>query len=168
MPTKTIRIDLQVEADNGQDANLRLAVDGTVIYDQAVPATGIIELDSDTNLESLTFELDTIASPVQGAVQTRTFTVTPTGGSIKIKRIYDNFAASQVLQDDVWNFVPGSATDFQICDIVSQPTWDGEALIARYDQAFDEAEGKTPGEILILKDETAVFDVAIHAFNDGP
>lgn len=169
MPNKTVKFTLQAEPNGDQDVNVLVSVDSVEVFNQAVPAMGPVELDTDEPSESFTFDLDVAASGNVGATETRNFGITATNGTAKIRIITCNFSASSEQVGNVFNLVPGSANAFVVCNIVSQPTWNGNVLLDRYDIQYNNGPIQItgPGEVLIEDGEVAVFDVAVPAYNDS-
>jgi len=169
MPNKTVKITLQAEPTGDQDVAVVITVDNVAVFNQTVPDVGPIELDVPDPSESFTFDLDVAASANVGATETHSFAITVANGASKIETISCNFVATQQQVGNVWNFVAGSADNFVICDIVSQPTWNGNVLLDRYDIQYNRGPIQVtgPGEVLIENGEVAVFDVAVHAYNDS-
>lgn len=168
MPNKTIQFRLQAEPSAAQDVNVLIAVDSVTVFNQPVPAAGPVQLHIPDPSEIFTFDLDVAASANVGVTETRNFSISVTNGTAKIEQIEANFTATQEQVGNVWNFVPGSANSFSICNIVSQPTWNGEVDLIRYNIEYNNGPIQVtgPGEVLIMADETAVFDVAVPAYND--
>lgn len=169
MPNKTIKFYLQAEPSAQQDVNVVITVDSVPVFDQTVPTVGPVQLDVPDPNESFSFDLDVVAAANVGITETRNFSIAVTNGTAKIEQIMANFTATGNLVGNVFTFVPGSANSFQVCNIISQPTWNGEVDLARYNIEYNNGPIQVtgPGEVLILAGETAVFDVAVPAFNDS-
>ena len=169
MPNKTIQFKLQAEPSADQDVNIMIAVDNVQVFNQSVPSVGPVQMDVPDPSEFFTFDLDVAASNQVGKTETRNFSISVTNGTAKIEQIQANFTASLEQVGNVSNFVPGSANSFHICNIVSQPTWNGEVYLGRYNIEYNNGPIQVtgPGEVLITSDETTVFDVAVPAFNDS-
>lgn len=169
MPNKTVKFTLQSEPNGDQDVNILVTVDNVAVFNQAVPAMGPVVLDTQEPSESFTFDLDVAASGNVGVTEIRNFGITATNGVAKIRNITCNFSASSEQVGNVFNLVPGSSNTFVICNIVSQPTWNGDVLLGRYDIQYNNGAYQVtgPGEVLIEDGEVAVFDVAVPAYNDS-
>lgn len=169
MPNKTIKFSLQAEPSTDQDVHVQITVDNEMVFNQTVPTVGPVQLDVPDPCESLNFDLDVAASANTGVTETRKFSIAVTNGTAKIELIQANFTATKELVGNVWTFVPGSANSFQTCNIVTQPIWNGVADLNRYNIEYNNGPIQItgPGEVLITANETAVFDVAVPAFNDS-
>ena len=171
MATKQIKITLQNQPYLVGDVTVRVDIDSVICFNQTVPPAGPIIMNSPDPLESFTFDLDVPAlANTAIPTQNRTFAITATNGDIKIRNIECNFAATQNIVGNVSTFIPGSSNNFVVNDIVSQPLWNGDALLNRYDITInhDPSHSIGPGEIHILSGETVVFDVAVNLFNNAP
>ena len=156
MATKQIKITLQSQPTATTDVLLNVGVDGITAFNQTVPPAGPIILNSSNPIESFTFDLDVpVLANTAINTQTRTFAFTATNGTAKIKNIFCNFTA-------VGN-TTGTADNFVICAISSQPLWNGQALLDRYNIA----ETPGAGEVYIADGETVVFDVPVWLFNNS-
>lgn len=177
MPNKIIKFILQAEPSAQQDVNVVITVDSVPVFDSPVPTVGPVELDVPDPNESFTFDLDVAAAanvlatgwPVVLATETRNFSISATNGTAKIENIRANFTATGNLVGNVFTFVPGSADSFETCNIIGQPTWNGEVDLIRYNIEYNNGPIQVtgPGEVLIEPGETVVFDVAVPAFNDS-
>ena len=167
MATKQIKIDLQSQPTSTTDVILNISVDGTIVFNQTVPPAGPIQLNTSDPHESITFDLDMPESANLRATQNRTFSITASNGHAKIRDISCNFTPASIISgpNDVNTFVPGTANNYRGCDIVSQPLWNGQALIDRYNLA-DNPSGE-PGEVYIASGETVVFDVSVFLYNSS-
>jgi len=171
MATKQIKITLQSQPHSVEDITVKVDIDSVTYFNQTVPPAGPIIMNSPDPLESLTFDLDVpVLANIAIPTQNRTFSITATNGDAKIRNIECNFVAGQQLVGNVVAFIPGSADKFVYNDIVSQPSWNGQALLNRYDISInrDPLNPTGPGEVHILSGETVVFDVAVGLFNNAP
>ena len=164
MPTKQVKLTLQASPASGQDVNLLITVDGATKFNQTVPAVGPAEQGITDPSESLQFDLnvDALVANSNVVTETHTFSMTATNGRAKIESIASNFSRQDAN-------VAGNASTFLVCNIVSQPMWNGQALLERYDIAYNNGPIQVtgPGEILIESGETVTFDVAVQKFNDS-
>ena len=162
MPTKQIAITLQAEPLTDQDVVVSVSVDGITVFDQAVPAVGTAEQGQTDPNETFQFSLEVPSSAVPG-VQNRNFSISATNGRAKIEKISSNFTRV----GNGSTLEPGNAGSFVTCNVVSQPLWNGEALLDRYDISYNlgPAQVTGPGEILIEAGETVVFDMAVPLYN---
>jgi hypothetical protein len=163
MATKQIMITLQSQPTAAENVLLNVGVDSITTFNQTVSPTGPIQLDTSDPLESITFDLDMAESGNLYVTQNRTFSVTVSNGNAKIRNILCNFTAWGNTTGNVTTFVPGTANNFVICAIASQPLWNGRELLDRYNIA------DTPGagEVYIAAGETVVFDVPVWLFNNS-
>jgi hypothetical protein len=164
MATKQIKITLQSQPHLVGDVTVRVDIDSVICFNQTVPPAGPITMNSPDPLESFTFDLD-VPALANTAIdtQTRTFAITATNGIAKIRNIFCNFTAVGNTTGNVTTFVPGTADNFVMCRISSQPLWNGQALLDRYNIA----ETPGAGEVYIADGETVVFDVPVWLFNSS-
>ena len=165
MPIKQIKLTFQAMPTTDQDVNISIAVDGSVKYDQTVPAVGTA-IQGQTNPSAFVeFNLDVAAATANTQIKNHEFSITATNGRAKIETIAANYAFNY----HAGNAIAGTANVFSTCDIVSQPLWNGQALTDRYNIAVnrDPIEPTGPGEVLIESGETVVFTLAVPQFNDS-
>jgi hypothetical protein len=163
MATKQIKITLQSQPTSTTDVLLNVGVNSVTAFNQTVPAAGPIELNSPDPHEDIIFDLDIAQSGNLYAAQDCTFSITPTNGAAKIRTIFCNFTAVGNTTGNVTTFVPGNANNFVTCRISSQPLWNGQALLDRYNIA----DNPGAGEVYIAAGETVVFDVPVWLFNNS-
>lgn len=60
-------------------------------------------------------------------------------------------------------FVSSGANGFSVCNIVTQPLWNGESDLVRYDIRYNNGPEQItgPGEVLIQPGETVTFDISV-------
>ena len=164
MPTKQVKLTLQASPASGQDVNLLITVDGTTKFNQTVPAMGPAEQGIPDPSETVQFDLnvDSLVANSNVNTETHTFSMTATTGRAKIETIQSNFTRQDAN-------LAGDAGTFLTCNIVSQPMWNGQALLERYDIAYNNGPTQItgPGEVLVESGETVTFDVAVQKFNDS-
>jgi len=163
MATKQIKITLQSQPTATTDVLLNVGVDGITAFNQTVPAAGPIELNSPDPHEDIIFDLDMAESGNLYVTQNRTFSIAPTNGDVKIRNIFCNYTAFGNTTGNVTTFIPGTADAFIFCRISSQPLWNGQALLNRYNIA----DNPDAGEVYIAAGETVVFDVPVFLFNNS-
>lgn len=170
MPTKQIKITMQAQPSGVPDTiTFNVDINGNTVYNQTVAATGPAQQGLTDPSESITFDFDVPASANADSTQNYTFSFTPANGAAKIETIACNYSAVNSTVGNVTTFVPGTANSFVICNIVTQPQWDGQALLDRYDISYNNGPNQVtgPGEVMIYEDETVVFDVAVNDYNDS-
>lgn len=175
MPTKQIKIKMQARADTGQTTKLVVKIDGVVMFEDFVPETGEIVLDQENPNEFVSFDYDVpAANPTSDPPEltvTKPMEIYCQHGEIKVENIMANYTGRPenqgTEQDPQWQWVPGNSDEFVTCDIVSQPLWNGEALLDRYNIVYNRGPDQItgPGEILIYNGETVVFDAAIPLYS---
>lgn len=168
MATKQLKITLQAQPQGETDVTMVVSVNGTECFNQSVPALGPIVLNEPDPSESVQFDIDVpvLVANVDPTV-TYPVTVSCTNGSVKIEGFRDNFVVgfSQIANARV----AGNATTWSSFDnIVSQPLWNGQALLERYDISYNTGPNQVtgPGEILVLNGETVSFDLQINKYNN--
>lgn len=169
MPTKQIKITMQAQPSGAEDLTFQVKIDGNTVYNQTVPATGPAQQGLTDPSETITFDFDVAASNTARATENHTFSFIATNGAAKIETIAANFSAVNETVGDVVNFVPGTANTFVVCNIVTQPEWDGQAILDRYDISYNNGPNQVtgPGEVMMYDGETVVFDVAVTNYNDS-
>jgi hypothetical protein len=101
------------------------------------------------------------------------FSVVVNGGSVLIEDIFTNYSYSVINtgteEVPVWEVVAGTDTAFRITNIVSQPMWNGVALLDRYNIEYNNGpiQVSGPGAVLVDSNETAEFNVEIANFNNS-
>jgi len=177
MATKQLKLTLQAQPLGGSDVTVVVTVDGEVKFNQTVPEAGPIVLNQPNPNEYIEIDIDV---PVLDVIDyanvpstvTLPVSISSTNGAIKIDYFSDNFFLGwQESPPASNNFVQvaGTASTWhEPCEIVSQPLWNGEALLNRYNIEYNNGPAQVtgPGEILIENGETVTFDLKVNKFND--
>ena len=165
MTTKTVKVILQAKSATANPLSLEVKMDGVTVYNNTVADTSVITPGVTNPNTTFTFEIDVDdLVPNSGTTTvTKTFTVTPTGGDVKIEQFTSNYT---LWFDPSGAAVNGNATDFWPMNITAQPTWNGQALTQRYNFVANTNTG--PGELMINNDEACEVVVAVPLFNDAP
>ena len=161
MPTKQIKLTLQATPVTAQNVNLLVTVDGTVKFNQSVGAVGpSVQGVTDPN-ESVEFDLDVANVSANVSTTTCAFAITATNGRVKVEDIATNYTIGS-------NSAPGNANAFITSNITSQPLWNGQALLDRYNITYNDGPVQVtgPGEVLIESGETVTFNVAVQNWNN--
>jgi hypothetical protein len=173
MAIKQIRLRLQAQPLAEQDVLLTVAIDGVERFRQTVPPCDPIVLDEADPSETIEFDLDVpVATANTDPRITSSVSVQCTDGDVKIEVFENNFCVASYPDPEkpnTWIQVEGTATDWEVCNIVSQPLWNGQALLDRYDIQYNlgPIQDTGPGEVLVLSGETVTFDIQINKFNDS-
>lgn len=168
MPTKQVKLTMQAASGSGSTVDLSVSVDGTVKFNQVVPIVGPASQGMTDPNESVEFDLE--VGSAQGmsnvanifAGETHSFSATAANGVIKIETIGVNF--SPVFPtSNVGNVTSSGANGFAVCDITTQPLWDGVADTQLYDIQFNRGPIQVtgPGEVLIQSGQTVTFDISV-------
>ena len=165
MTTKTVKVFLQAKSATANPLNLEVKMDGVSVYNSTVADTSVLTPGVTDPNTSFTFDIDvdTLVPNSGITTVTKTFTVTPTGGDVKI----ENFTSNYTLWfDPSGTAVNGNATDFWTMSITAQPTWNGQALTQRYNFVANTNTG--PGELVINNGEECEVVVAVPLYNSAP
>lgn len=172
MTTKTIKVLLQAKSATANPLNLEIKMDGVTVFNNTVTDTSVLTPGVTNPNTSFTFDVDVgDLIPNSGVpTVTKTFTVTPTGGDIKIEQFTSNytlwFENTGTPENPQMTTIYGNATDFWTMNITAQPTWDGQALTQRYNFVANTNTG--PGELVINNGEACEVVVAVPLYNTAP
>jgi len=161
MPTKQIKVIFQANPTSDQDVTLQIAVDDETKFNQQVPAMGPAQQGIPDPTENIEFDLDMANATANAFFTNLAFSITAINGRAKIETLQANFTMTANLA--------GYANGFVTCDIVSQPLWNGTALLERYNLEYNRGPEQItgPGEVQILAGETVTFDVQVPNWNDS-
>ena len=171
MATKQVKLTMQVAPTTGSAADLVVLIDGDVKFNASVPGLGPAEQGTTDPVETVEFDIE--VSSAQGlsnvadifTKETHNFSATANNGRIKIETINVNF--NPELTSNVGNLlanvVSSGANGFSTCNIVTQPLWNGEPDLVRYDIRHNNGPEQItgPGEVLIQPGETVTFDISV-------
>lgn len=171
MPTKQVKLTMQAVPQSGSTVDLSVSVDGTVRFNHSVTAIGTGDMGITDPHEIVEFDLEVASAQGMSNVadiflnETHAFSATAGNGLIKIENISVNF--NPELTSNVGNLlanVVSSGVDgFLICDITTQPLWDGVADTQIYNIAYNRGPLQItgPGEVLIQSEQTVTFDISV-------
>jgi len=173
MATKQMSISFQVENAPASTTTVEIALNGATVYTGSLPETGpIITGGGDHTTTNITFDIDTPVTAQGNAPSIMTFTAVVAGGTVQIEGITTNYNYSVINtgpeEAPVWEVVAGTATEFKIVNIVSQPMWNGEADLSRYNIEYNDGtvQATGPGDVIIWNTETVEFNIEVPNFND--
>jgi hypothetical protein len=66
------------------------------------------------------------------------------------------------VETPVWQLQAGTVDDFATLNILTQPLWNNEANLSRYNLPLNTG----PGQVLTRNGETATFDIGVTKFNN--
>lgn len=176
MPTKHITASLQAMGALGKTTRAIIKIDGQTKFDDYVENTGIT-IDHNDPSVSIIFDHDVpeIVAPVvypdPGIFVTQTVEISAIDGTIKLNNLLANhsgvFLNQGTTEQPDWVWIPGGVSENQIIDIISQPLWDGQALLIRYNIEYNQGPiaYSGPGEVVIYNGETVSFNVAMPKFS---
>jgi hypothetical protein len=169
MTTKQLKITLQAQPISGANVTCVISVNGTECFNQSVPECDPIVLNQTDPSETIQFDIDVPTWTAGNTAPTVTYPVSiaVTNGSIKIENFSNNFAAR--FDPTANTVIAGSVDTWQgPNEIVSQPLWNGQALLERYDITYNRGPNQVtgPGEVLVQNGETVTFDLEIEKYND--
>jgi len=173
MTLKPTQFRFQVAADNGANAQVTITMDGVQLWTgslaQTQPNVDVGQWTS--NNEPYSTASCDINTPecVNNDPQTlnKLMTISVTGGSVVLVGILQTNNPSFVVETNPeWDtptrtrYIGGNPNFSDMWDVDSQPLWDGQAILARYD--INKNFGTTgPGSILVKSGETCEFDAEL-------
>jgi hypothetical protein len=173
MATKQMNISFQVENAPKTTNTVEITLNGATVYTGSLPETGPIITGGDSyTLTNITFDIDTPVATQGNLTSTMAFTAVVAGATVQIEDITTNYNVSWINtgteEAPVWEPVAGTSTAFINTNIVSQPMWNGVALIDRYNIEYNNGPIQVtgPGEVMIYSGETVGFNIAVTNFND--
>jgi hypothetical protein len=173
MSIKQIKFKLQAESYSNDPIVIDVKIDGVTVFNDTVPDLGIVVPDTQDPFEEFVFDYDVPNNEFNG-INTidKTFSITTTGGISKIESISANYYFSVIntgtTEEPVLTPVAGTAENYSILNIISQPLWNGQALLDRYNIEYNQGPIQVtgPGEVFIDDGETCVFTMPITLFNN--
>jgi hypothetical protein len=173
MATKQMNISFQVENAPESTNTVEIALNGTTVYTGSLPETGpIISGGGSYTSTNITFDIDVPVATANSLTSTMAFSTVVTGGTVQIEDITTNYNYSEIntgtAEEPALEPLAGSSTRFATTNIISQPMWNGVALIDRYNIEYNNGPIQVtgPGEVMIYNNETVEFDVNVPSFND--
>lgn len=173
MAIKQIKIALQAQPQGVADVGVSITANGVQAFNQAVPECGPVVLNEPDPCEYIEFDVDVpVLAPgniggtesIPGWVPV-TLNITCTNGTIKIDTFSENFSLTTQPIGQPKNTFAGSANVWRgPCEILTQPLWNGVAILNRYN--LEANQGTGPGELVIETGETLTLDIAVNKFND--
>ena len=178
MAIKQLKATLQAQSTvPGQTVTVAISVNNEVKFNQSIPETGPVAQNIPGPVDTFEFDIDVPVLDVFDDPEESTvilaISVTSSSGTIMIENLSNNFYFSAVQDpEDPEKFIPkaGTATDWRICQIVSQPLWNGVAILDRYNIEYNigPIQVTGPGEVYIADGETVTFDLQVNKYNDTP
>lgn len=175
MTTKQIKMTFQVENNVGQTNAVQVQLNGVIKFEGTLPETGPLIIGGGSySVTSITFDQDVADwAPTDTDPVAIPLIVTVTGGSISVENTASNYSIGYentgTPEAPVYISVAGNADDYQICDIVEQPTWNGQALLDRYNIEYNNGPIQItgPGELIVYSGETVQTTLAVARFNNS-
>jgi hypothetical protein len=169
MATKQMNISFQVQNGLGTTNSVTIALGGTTVYTGTLASTGPIITGGDSySLTNVVFDIDVPVATANNLTSTLAFSAEVNGGTVQIQQIQTNYNYFQT-DTPVYTPTAGTVDSFTVVDIVSQPTWNGEPLLDRYNIEYNNGPIAVtgPGQVLIYSGETAEFNVNVSNFNNA-
>jgi hypothetical protein len=175
MTTKQIRMAFQVENNAGETNTVQVQLNGVVKFEGTLPETGPLIIGGESyTVTNITFDQD-VADWATGntAPVNMSLTVSVTGGSVVLQATESNYNViytnTGTEEAPVRQASAGNANTYQICNIVEQPTWGGEALLDRYniEDNIGPVQVTGPGQVGIYSGETVETVLEIARFNNS-
>jgi hypothetical protein len=176
MAIKQIKQRFQVSSDDDVATQVTVTASGNVVFSGSLEQTTTAIIPEDvrnntTPYAEIIFDLDV---PVYAAGQTDSVTVpmmfTCSGGNIALQGTWANYSLT-FAQDpndlNHWMPVPGTAVDFVMCDISTQPLVNGEIMPGRYDLNSN-FHVTGPGAMIMLAGETVTLGSYVPRFASPP
>jgi hypothetical protein len=175
MTTKQIRMTFQAQNNTGETNSVQVQLNGVVKFEGALPETGpLVTGDSSFSVTTITFDQDIADWAAENTDPvTVPLTISVTGGSVILQQTESNYNLIYInkgtVEAPVWEAHAGKDDTYQVCNIVEQPTWDGEALLDRYNIEYNNGPIQItgPGQLKVYSGETIVTALAIARFNDS-
>lgn len=168
-----MNISFQVQNVSESANTVEITLGGETVYTGSLLNTGPIITNGDSHTTTnISFNIDVPVATANSSTSTMTFSAAVTGATVRIEGISTNYNVSWIDTGTTENpsseSVAGTDTAFAITNIVSQPRWNGEPDLARYNIEYNNGPIQVtgPGAVLIYNGETVEFDVAVANFND--
>jgi hypothetical protein len=168
-----MNISFQVQNAPEMTNTVEITINGTTMYTGSLPETGPIITGGDSyTVTNINFNIDVPVATANSLTSIMSFSAEVNGGSIQIEDISTNYNVSYIYTDTaeepVWEAVAGTNTAFRNTNIVSQPLWNGEADLSRYNIEYNNGPIQVtgPGEVPIYNAETVEFNIEVLNFND--
>lgn len=164
MPTKQFKIYYQV--DNPTN-NVEIKIDGVTKFNGTLANSEPIIFNTNTRGSFIEFDQDIDAITLENPTVVKSFSASVTNGArLLINKIDVNYIQSATNSgtelEPVMSKTSGTALEFGTVGIASQPLWNGEALLARYD--FSNYPDSL-GEIYVESGETVTFNLNVPAYS---
>jgi hypothetical protein len=170
MSTKQIKITYQVQNLGGNLNNVTIQLGTTTLFAGSLEETGPVFQSSPpvTPQEEMTFDYDIVDwSGDSDIFVTTPMSITVSGGTFMIDNVLANYSLQTVnvgtVETPVWQLQAGTVDNFVILDILTQPLWNNEADLSRYNQPLNTTG---PGQVLTYNGETVTFDIGVTKFNN--
>jgi len=173
MATKQMNISFQVNNNFNSTNAVEITLGNATIYTGTLPETGpIITGGGSYTTTNITVDIDVPVATSSTKTSTLPFSMSVAGGEVQVEDITTNYNYTAINtgteENPTWVPTAGTAEDFATVDIVSQPLWNGVALIERYNIEYNQGPIKIsgPGEVQINANETVEFDILVSNFNN--
>jgi hypothetical protein len=170
MATKQIKITYQVQNYAGNLNNVTIQLGTTTLFSGSLEETGpVFQSDPPTGpSEEMTFDYDIVVlSDNSDLFVTTPISIIVSGGTFMIDTVSANYSLWAVnggtVETPVWQPQAGTVDNFVILDILTQPLWNNEADLLRYNQPLNTSG---PGQVLTNNGETVTFDIGVTKFNN--
>jgi len=168
-----MNISFQVKNNFNSTNAVEITLGNATIYTGTLPETGpIITGGGSYTTTNITVDIDVPVATLNTQNSTIPFSMSVTGGEVQIEDITTNYNYATINtgteENPVWVTTAGTADNFKVTNIETQPLWNGVALIERYNIEYNKGPIMIsgPGEVQINANETVEFDVLVPNFND--
>ena len=170
MSTKQIKITYQVQNLGGNLNNVTIQLGTTTLFAGSLEETGGTVVQSDPPMEpweEMTFDYDIVdVTDTSDLFVTTPISIIVSGGTFMIDNVLANYSLRTVnvgtVETPVWQLQAGTVDNFVTLDILTQPLWNNEADLSRYNLPLNTA----PGQVLTNNGETVTFDIGVTKFNN--
>jgi hypothetical protein len=174
MATKQIQMAFQVQNNAGETNTVQVQLNGVTKFEGTLPETGPLIIGGDAySVTNITFDQDVEVVTASGPQTANVaLSVTVSGGSISLEDTFANYTRTVIntgtAEEPVWTVVPGTAENFVLCNVIEQPTWNGEALLDRYNIEYNlgPVQVTGPGQLVVYPSETVQTTLAVGLYNN--
>jgi hypothetical protein len=171
MSTKQIKITYQVQNLAGNLTNVTIQLGTTTLFAGSLEETGTVFQSKPPSepYQEMSFDYDIVDwSGNDDLFVTTPISIIVSGGTFMIDNVLANYSLQSVnigtVEAPVWQLQAGTVDNFATLNILTQPLWNNEADLSRYNQALNTNTG--PGQVLTNNGETVTFDIGVTKFNN--
>jgi hypothetical protein len=169
MSTKQIKITYQLQNLAGNLNNVTIQLGTTTLFAGSLEETGPVFQSNppSESYQEMTVDYDIVDwSGNDDLFVTIPISIIVSGGTFMINNVLANYSLQSVnigtVESPVWQQQAGTVDNFAILNILTQPLWNNEADLSRYNRALNTG----PGQVLTNNGETVTFDIGVTKFNN--